>query len=55
MEMNGMIVSADWLNDNLEMPDIIILDVRLRYVPASSELDDLRIKGARIFDLENDF
>jgi thiosulfate/3-mercaptopyruvate sulfurtransferase len=55
MEMNGMIVSADWLNDNLEMPDIIILDVRLRYVQASSELDDLRIKGARIFDLENDF
>ena len=55
MEMNGIIVSADWLSENLEMPEIIILDVRLRYDKASSELDGLRIKGARIFDLENDF
>ena len=53
--MNGMIVSAAWLNENLEMPEIIILDARLRYDPASSELDDLKIKGARIFDLEGDF
>ncbi|RAJ15361.1 sulfurtransferase [Arenibacter echinorum] len=53
--MNSNIVSVDWLNQNLEKPEIIILDVRLRYDPTSSELDDLRIKGARIFDLENDF
>lgn len=53
--MNDMIVSVDWLNANLEMPEIVILDARLRYEAKGSELDDFRIKGARILDLENEF
>ncbi|MDO6605253.1 sulfurtransferase [Arenibacter palladensis] len=53
--MKDILVSAAWLNQNLDMPEIIILDVRLRYDPAVSQLDDLKIPGARIFDLENEF
>jgi thiosulfate/3-mercaptopyruvate sulfurtransferase len=53
--MKDIIVSAKWLNENLQDPEIILLDVRLSYDPEESALDDLRIKGARIFDLENEF
>tara|TARA_R110002050_G_scaffold3748_5_gene19533 strand:- start:7647 stop:8459 length:813 start_codon:yes stop_codon:yes gene_type:complete len=54
MEKNGRLVSANWLYQHLEMPEIIILDARLRYDPTSAE-KEIRIAGARIFDLENDF
>jgi thiosulfate/3-mercaptopyruvate sulfurtransferase len=53
--MKDIIVSAKWLNENLDRPEIIILDVRLRYDSAATKSDDHRIKGARIFDLENEF
>ncbi|MCK0189513.1 sulfurtransferase [Arenibacter sp. F20364] len=53
--MKDILVSADWLKENLDMAELIILDARLRYDPSVSDLDDLKIKGARIFDLENQF
>lgn len=54
MEKNGILVSATWLHQHREMPEIVILDARLRYDPASME-KEIGIAGARIFDLENEF
>jgi len=53
--MQNILVSADWLKDHLDKPEIVILDARLRYNSTATDLDDVRVKGARIFDLENEF
>lgn len=53
--MKDILVSADWLNEHLDMPGIVVLDARIRYDATVSKMDDIRIKGARIFDLENEF
>ena len=53
--MKDILVSANWLNENLDTAELIILDARLRYDPAVSDVDGFKIKGARIFDLQNEF
>ncbi len=47
--MKNPIVSADWLHQHLDDPDIIILEARLDQKP------NLQIKGARLFDIKNNF
>ncbi|WP_291868297.1 sulfurtransferase [Maribacter sp.] len=51
------IVSVNWLNENLENPDVIILDASLQKtrVHIASELTEYTIKKARYFDLKNKF
>ena len=53
--MQNILVSADWLKEHLDKPEIVILDARLRYDATDSDMEDIRVKGARIFDLENEF
>lgn len=48
--MTESIVSSEWLYNNLESEDLIILDA------SQKEGDEnIKIKGARIFDIKNDF
>lgn len=51
------IVSAKWVNENSTNPDLIILDASQRNNKAGlkTEFDNIQIKGARFFDLENTF
>lgn len=55
----GPLVSPEWLAANLENPDLVVLDVRMPVVTATSapraERDPARIPGARIFDIEAGF
>ncbi len=55
--MANPIVSASWLHANLDNPDLIILEVRLEQNQSNSENQnpDLQIKGARLFDIKNNF
>ena len=55
--MANPIVSASWLNANLDNPDLIILEARLEQNQANLENQnpDLQIKGARLFDINNIF
>lgn len=48
--MQQSIVSADWLNQNLDNPDLIILDATQK-----KNIQDIQIKGARYFDIEKTF
>lgn len=47
--MTHPIVSATWLNSQLNNPDLILLEARLDQNP------DVQIKGARLFDIKNNF
>ena len=47
--MTNPIVSATWLQEHLNDSDLIVLEARLDQKP------DLQIKGARLFDIKNNF
>lgn len=47
--MKNPIVSAAWLKEHLNDSDLIVLEARLDQKP------DLQIKGARLFDIKNNF
>ena len=51
------VVSSEWLHNNLSDPNLIILDASQKSVTANlvSDKDGLVIKGARFFDIKNDF
>ena len=55
--MANPIVSTSWLHANLDNPDLIILEARLEQNQSNLENPnpDLQIKGARLFDIKNDF
>lgn len=51
------IVSVDWLSKHLDDPDIIILDASIKKATSGDLLEnlDLRIEGARFFDIKKSF
>tara|TARA_B100000809_G_scaffold58333_1_gene54772 strand:+ start:3681 stop:4493 length:813 start_codon:yes stop_codon:yes gene_type:complete len=54
--MTEPIVSSQWLLENLNNPDIIILDASQKKITSDNEIkNDLKIDGARYFDLKNNF
>lgn len=55
--MNKPLTSSQWLFENLNHPDIIILDASQKSITAKkvNPNENLRIKGARYFDLKNNF
>jgi thiosulfate/3-mercaptopyruvate sulfurtransferase len=55
--MANPIVSATWLNSQLQNPDLIILEARLEQNQSNLENQnpDVQIKGARLFDIKNNF
>lgn len=55
--MKKPIVSVSWLKEHLSDPDLIILDAsqKVNQTKEESLFMELQIKGARIFDIKNDF
>lgn len=55
--MTAPLVTAKWLNDHLNDPDLLVLDASQQDNKAGlkSEHDEIQIKGARFFDLEKAF
>ena len=55
--MANPIVSASWLHANLNNPELIVLEARLEQNQSNLENQnpDLQIKGARLFDIKNNF
>ena len=55
--MTNPIVTAAWLHEHLDAPELIILDARLDQNQSNLENKflDLQIKGARLFDIKNNF
>ena len=54
--MTEPIVSSQWLLENLNHPDLIILDASQKAIAADKkEVNKLQIAGARFFDLKNNF
>ena len=54
--MNNTIVSAQWLFENLNHPDLIILDASQHALTSNVATDcNRKITGARYFDLKNNF
>jgi len=55
--MANPIVSPSWLNDQLDNPNLIILEARLEQNQSNLENQNpgLQIKGARLFDIKNNF
>lgn len=55
--MKNPIVSVTWLKEHLDDTDLIILDASQKGIQnkKESQFEDLQIKGARIFDIKNDF
>ena len=55
--MNNPLTSSQWLFENLNHPDIIILDASQKSITEKkvNSNKNLRIKGARYFDLKNNF
>ncbi len=55
--MKNNIVSAKWLNNNLNNPDLIILDASQKETinNTTSKFQGLQIKNARFFDIKNAF
>ncbi len=57
-ELKGPLVSVNWLNQQFENPDIIILDASLTK-PSSSSSDnsttEIQISGSRFIDIDNKF
>lgn len=56
-KMNEPIVSSEWVDLNLNDPDLILLDASQASNTSGilPELDQLQIKGSRSFDLKGDF
>ncbi|GGX29581.1 sulfurtransferase [Aquimarina muelleri] len=57
LKIANPVVSIDWLAEHLDHPDLIILDASIKKVTSKENLQklDLKIKGARFFDLKNSF
>ena len=56
MQFPTPIVSAKWLYERLENPDIVILDATLPKVTQNTEETiNFQIEGARFFDIKNEF
>jgi thiosulfate/3-mercaptopyruvate sulfurtransferase len=55
--MINPIVSVTWLQDHLNDPELIVLEARLDQNQSNLENEnpDLQIKGARLFDIKNNF
>jgi thiosulfate/3-mercaptopyruvate sulfurtransferase len=55
--MKNPIVSVKWLHEHLGDPDLIILDAsqQVNQAKVESQYQDIQIKGARYFDIKNDF
>jgi thiosulfate/3-mercaptopyruvate sulfurtransferase len=55
--MTNPIVSATWLQDHLNDPELIVLEARLDHNQSNlkNENPDSQIKGARLFDIKNNF
>ena len=55
--MSNSIVSSNWLFENLNNPDLIILDASqpTNQAGKKSEFENVQIKGAQHFDLKNTF
>jgi len=55
--MANPLVSASWLNAQLDNPDLIILEARLEQNQSNLENlnPGLQIKGAHVFDIKNNF
>jgi thiosulfate/3-mercaptopyruvate sulfurtransferase len=55
--MKNPIVSVTWLQDHLNDPELIVLEARLDQNQSNLENEnpDLQIKGARLFDIKNNF
>ncbi|WP_367751838.1 sulfurtransferase [Flavobacterium sp. WC2430] len=55
--MKNPIVSVSWLKEHFEDADLIVLDASQKVNQTKEELqfEELQIKGARIFDIKNDF
>lgn len=55
--MTNPLVTTAWLYNHLNDPDLIILDARLEQNQSNLENHnpDLQIKGARVFDIKNNF
>ncbi|MEH6406361.1 MAG: rhodanese-like domain-containing protein, partial [Leeuwenhoekiella sp.] len=55
--MTKLLVNAEWLNNNLDDPDLIILDASQKTNTSriSTGFTQIKIKKARIFSLKEDF
>lgn len=55
--MKKPIVSVKWLHDHLGDPDLIVLDAsqQVNKAKVKPQFQDIQIKGARYFDIKNDF
>ena len=54
--MTEPIVSSQWLLENLNHPDLIILDASQKAITSDNEIkNSLQIAGSRYFDLKNNF
>ena len=55
--MKNTLVSIDWLKNNLQDPNLIILDAsqQVNQANVSPEFAGIQIEGARFFDIKNDF
>ncbi len=55
--MTNPIVSTAWLQEHLNDPKLILLEARLEQNQSNLEnkFQDLQIKGARLFDIKNNF
>lgn len=55
--MTNPLVSAAWLQEHLNDPNLIVLEARLEQNQSNSanQFSDLQIKGARLFDIKNNF
>ena len=56
MTIKHPIVSVEWLNNNLEASNLIVLDATMKKVTdSSSEQSTIQIPSARFFDIKNTF
>jgi len=57
MKKNTPIVTSKWLFGNLNNPNLVILDASVKKVTANNDnsSENIQIKGARFFDLKNNF
>ena len=53
--MTSPIVSPQWLSDNLNTPNILLLEASLHSGKANPDFENLQIQGTRFFDLKNEF
>jgi len=55
--MKNPIVSVSWLKEHLDDADLIVLDAsqKVNHTKEESQFEEFQIKGARIFDIKNDF